>query len=47
VKRATIRIDRGAENVAGVFLPILKVKESEDSDNALAQIGMDRGGAQI
>ena len=31
MKRATIKIDMTAENIAGVMLPIMHVRENEDS----------------
>eukprot|EP00825_Cyclidium_porcatum_P003833 TRINITY_DN11778_c0_g4_i1.p2 TRINITY_DN11778_c0_g4~~TRINITY_DN11778_c0_g4_i1.p2 ORF type:complete len:176 (-),score=39.10 TRINITY_DN11778_c0_g4_i1:124-651(-) len=46
-KRSSIRIDTSGENVAGVFLPIMHVRELEDADSNMNQIGLDRGGAQI
>ena len=35
VKRPTIRMDTQFENVAGVMLPVFKMRELEDSDGAL------------
>ena len=35
------------ENIAGVMLPIMNPRESEESDSNLSQIGMDRGGQSI
>lgn len=35
VKRASIRIDTSGENVAGVFLPIMHVRELDDADNTM------------
>ena len=31
VKRATIRIEKAEENIAGVMLPVLSIREMEDS----------------
>jgi len=47
VKRATIRIDINADNIAGVMLPIMSLKETEDTDSNMSQIGLEKGGAQI
>jgi len=47
VKRATIRLDKSEENIAGVLIPNLVLKEHEDADSAMSQIGMERGGYSI
>jgi len=47
VKRATIKLEKSEENIAGVLIPALAVKEFEDSDNAMSQIGLERGGHSI
>jgi V-type H+-transporting ATPase subunit D len=47
VKRATIRMDKSEENIAGVLIPNLNLKEHEDPDNAMSQIGLERGGYSI
>jgi V-type H+-transporting ATPase subunit D len=47
VKRATIRLDKSEENIAGVLIPNLNLKEHEDADNAMSQIGLERGGYSI
>ena len=47
VKRATIRLDKSEENIAGVLIPNLTVREFEDNDNAMSQIGLERGGHSI
>eukprot|EP01017_Pseudomicrothorax_dubius_P011779 TRINITY_DN14492_c0_g1_i1.p1 TRINITY_DN14492_c0_g1~~TRINITY_DN14492_c0_g1_i1.p1 ORF type:complete len:260 (-),score=79.91 TRINITY_DN14492_c0_g1_i1:155-934(-) len=47
VRRATIRLDMTSENIAGVSLPTLHLRESEDADSNLGQIGIDRGGQTI
>ena len=47
VKRATIRLDKSDENIAGVLIPNLNLKEHEDADNAMSQIGLERGGYSI
>jgi V-type H+-transporting ATPase subunit D len=43
VKKATIRLDRSEENIAGVLIPNLNVKENreaDDNDNGMSQIGL-------
>ena len=47
VKRSTIRLDKSEENIAGVLIPSLTVREFEDNDNAMSQIGLERGGHSI
>lgn len=47
VKRSTIRLDKSDENIAGVLIPSLVVREFEDTDNAMSQIGLERGGHSI
>ena len=47
VKRSTIRLDKAEENIAGVLIPSLTVREFEDTDNAMGQIGLERGGHSI
>ena len=47
VKRASIRIDIGGDNIAGVMLPQMNIREIEDSENNFSQIGLDRGGQSI
>ena len=47
VKRSTIRLDKSEENIAGVLIPSLTVREFEDNDSAMGQIGLERGGHSI
>jgi V-type H+-transporting ATPase subunit D len=47
VKRSTVRLDKSEENIAGVLIPNLNIKEHEDADNAMSQIGLERGGYSI
>lgn len=47
VKRATIRLDKSEENIAGVLIPNLSLKEFEDGENSMSQIGLERGGFSI
>lgn len=54
VKRASIRLDKTEENIAGVLLPNLTVRELEDNgkkgfdlENTMSQIGMERGGQSV
>jgi V-type H+-transporting ATPase subunit D len=50
VKRASIRLDRSEENIAGVLIPNLSIRENreaDDSDSGMSQIGLDRGGVAI
>lgn len=47
VKRSTIRLDKSEENIAGVLIPSLTVREFEDNDSAMGQIGLERGGHVI
>lgn len=47
VKRATIRLDLQCENIAGVMLPEMIIREVDDSDSQMSQIGLDRGGQAI
>mmetsp|Transcript_30049 Transcript_30049/g.34766 ORF Transcript_30049/g.34766 Transcript_30049/m.34766 type:complete len:200 (+) Transcript_30049:1-600(+) len=47
IKKASLRLDIGNMNIAGVQLPVLAVREFEDSDSNLSQIGIARGGQQI
>jgi V-type H+-transporting ATPase subunit D len=47
VKRSTIRLDKSEENIAGVLIPNLTVREFEDVDNSMSQIGLERGGHSI
>ena len=54
MKRATIRLDKTEENIAGVLLPNLTVRELDDngtelpySENTMSQIGMERGGQSV
>jgi len=44
VKRATIRLEISSENIAGVMLPEVNIREVDDSDSSMSQIGLDRGG---
>jgi len=36
VKRATFRVEMSTENIAGVMLPIMNPRESEESDSNLS-----------
>lgn len=47
VKRSTIRLDKSEENIAGVLIPNLNLKEFEDAENSMSQIGLERGGYSI
>lgn len=47
VKRSTIRLDKSEENIAGVLIPNLNLKEHEDAENSMSQIGLERGGYSI
>jgi V-type H+-transporting ATPase subunit D len=47
VKRATLRLGLESENIAGVQLPIFTIKEFDDADSTLTQIGISRGGQEI
>lgn len=47
MKRSTIRLDKSEENIAGVLIPNLTVREFEDVDNSMSQIGLERGGHSI
>jgi len=47
VKRATIRIELSADNIAGVKLPIMHLKDTEDMDSNMNQIGIARGGQTV
>jgi len=47
IKRATLRLDLSGENIAGVQLPNFTVREFEDSDSNLSQIGIAKGGQEI
>lgn len=47
VKRASIRIELTSENIAGVQLPIMHLKDTEDLDSNINQIGIARGGQTI
>lgn len=47
VKKATIKIEPSAENVAGVMLPIMNVREGDDSESTINSIGIDKGGNNI
>lgn len=47
VKRSTIRLDKSEENIAGVLIPNLSLKEFEDVENSMSQIGLERGGFSI
>jgi len=47
IKRASIRLGLDSENIAGVQLPIFSIKEYDDSDSNLSQIGIARGGQEI
>ena len=40
-------MDISTDNIAGVLLPSMIVRESEDSENGISQLGMDRGGQSI
>lgn len=40
-------MEKSEENIAGVLIPALAVKEFEDNDNAMSQIGLERGGHSI
>ena len=40
-------MDKSEENIAGVLIPNLNLKEHEDADNAMSQIGLERGGFSI
>ncbi|CAD8071247.1 unnamed protein product [Paramecium sonneborni] len=47
VKRATIRLEISSENIAGVMLPEVNIREVDDSDSSMSQIGLARGGQSI
>ena len=50
VKRASIKLDKSEDNIAGVLIPSMIVKENregDESDNGMSQIGMERGGVAI
>ncbi len=47
VKRSSIKIDKAEENIAGVLIPNLVVREFEDSESDLSKIGLERGGHSI
>jgi vacuolar-type H+-ATPase subunit D/Vma8 len=47
VTRATIRLDRTADNVAGVTLPKFKMREILDSDISTEKVGIFGGGHVI
>jgi len=47
VKRASIRIELSSENIAGVQLPIMHLKDTEELDSNISQIGISRGGQTI
>ncbi|EGR27568.1 vacuolar ATP synthase subunit d, putative [Ichthyophthirius multifiliis] len=47
IKKAFIRVDISTENIAGVMLPNLNLKELEDSEGNLSQLGLDKGGLAI
>jgi len=47
IKRASLRLDIGGVNIAGVQLPVMALREIEDTDSNLSQIGIARGGQQI
>lgn len=47
MKRATIRLEITSENIAGVMLPEVNIREVDDSDSSMSQIGLDRGGQAI
>jgi len=47
VKRASIRIELASENIAGVQLPIMHLKDTEELDSNINQIGIARGGQTI
>lgn len=40
-------MDKSEENIAGVLIPNLAIKEHEDAENAMSQIGLERGGYSI
>lgn len=47
VKRASIRIELSSENIAGVQLPMMYLKDTEELDSNINQIGIARGGQTI
>ncbi|KAM3146458.1 hypothetical protein pb186bvf_001427 [Paramecium bursaria] len=47
VKRATIRLEISSENIAGVMLPEMQIRELDDSDSSMSQIGLAQGGQAI
>jgi len=47
IKRATVRLDLNSENIAGTQLPSFIIKETEDAESNLNQIGIARGGQEI
>jgi len=47
VKRASIRIELSSENIAGVQLPNMHLKDTEELDSNINQIGIARGGQTI
>lgn len=47
VKRSSIRLDKSEENIAGVLIPNLNLREFEDNESSMSQIGMERGGYSI
>lgn len=50
VKKASVKLDKSEENIAGVLIPSLAVRENKDADendNGMSQIGLDRGGVAI
>jgi len=40
-------LEKSEENIAGVLIPALAVREFEDNENAMSQIGLERGGHSI
>lgn len=40
-------MEKSEENIAGVLIPALAVREFEDNENAMSQIGLERGGHSI
>jgi V-type H+-transporting ATPase subunit D len=47
VKRASIRIELSSDNIAGVQLPVMHLKDTEELDSNINQIGIARGGQTI
>lgn len=47
VKRSKIRVEMGRDNVAGVNMPIFKLRKVEDDENELNHLGISQGGHAI